>query len=74
LASASAGRNKLAKIENKVDNITQTATSLHLTSLLTFYSTPQTQAAHALNSRIEWRLCKKKHGPVWAVAVRKWSQ
>ena len=35
-ASASAGRNRLAKTKNKVDNITKTATSLHLRSVLTF--------------------------------------
>ena len=47
LVTASAGRNRLAKIENKVDNIIKTATSLHFTSLLTFQ---QTLAVHALNT------------------------
>ena len=41
LASASAGRNRLAKIENKIDNITKTTT---LVNKLTFYFTPANPA------------------------------
>jgi len=35
--------------QNEVDNITKTATSLHLRSIFTFYSTPANLAVHALN-------------------------
>ena len=39
----------LANAKNKADNITKTAKSLHLRSVLTFYSTPANLAAHTLN-------------------------
>ena len=70
LASANAGRNRLAKIENKVDNITNTATSfnnlLHFIPLLAVH-TLNTDCLAASNG-----VCTKRpspaHGPVWAVA------
>ena len=37
---SSAGRNRLPKIKNEVDNITKTATSVKKLRLLTFYCTP----------------------------------
>jgi len=40
LASASAGRYRLAKIENKFDNITRTVTSFNKLKHYFFYSTP----------------------------------
>jgi len=76
---SSAGRNRLAKIENKVDDITNTATSVNelKPSYFLFHSS-KPPSAHALKywlfSRIEWHLYKKKHGPGWAVAGRKRSQ
>jgi len=45
LASASAGRNRLAKIENKVDISQRQLHQLISLSLLTFYSTPDCLAA-----------------------------
>ena len=48
LASANARRNRLTKIENKVDNITKTATLLN--KLLLFIPLQQALAAHALNT------------------------
>ena len=70
-------KNRLAKIENKIDAVISQRQLLHLTSLslLTFYFTPGSTCPHyCLFTCIKWRLYKKKHGPVRAVTVRKQSQ